>query len=97
MAASEMKSAYEIALERLEQRGIEKPQAEALSDEARAEVAEIRAKARAELANLEILHRDRLAKASDPEAREREEHHYLKERARLESRRDRAIAKLRRT
>jgi hypothetical protein len=90
-----MKSAYEIALERLEQRGIEKPRSQALTDEARADVAEIRAKARAELAQLEIMHRDRLAKQADPGARDEEEQNYLSERGRIESRRDRAIEKLR--
>ncbi len=90
-----MKSAYEIALERLEQLGIEKPSSEAMTDEARAEVAEIRGRARAELANLEILHRDRLAKLPDPETRHQEEQDYLSERARIESRCDRAVAKLR--
>lgn len=90
-----MKSAYEIALERLEQRGIEKPRSQALTEETRADVAEIRAKARAELAQLEIMHRDRLAKQGDPSARHEEEQNYLSERGRIESRRDRAIAKLR--
>ncbi|MCP4204502.1 MAG: hypothetical protein GY769_21540, partial [bacterium] len=90
-----MKTAYEIALERLEQQGIAKPSHEALTDEARAQVAEIRGKARAELANLEILHRDRLAKLPNPEARDQEEQNYLSERARIEERRDRDIARLR--
>ena len=90
-----MKSAYEIALERLEQRGIEKPSNEALTDKARADVAEIRSKARAELANLEILYRDRLAKESDPGVRHQDEQNYLSERARIEGRCDRDVAKLR--
>lgn len=90
-----MKSAYEIALERLEQRGIEKPRDEALSEEERAGVAEIRSKARAELANLEILHRDRMSKQDDPAARHQEEQAYLSERGRIESRRDREVRKLR--
>jgi len=90
-----MKSAYEIALERLEQRGIEKPSSASLSEETRAGVAEIRNKARAELANLEILHRDRMAKHDDPAARLQEEQAYLSERGRIESRRDRDIKRLR--
>ena len=90
-----MKSAYEIALERLEQRGIEKPSRKALTDEARADVAEVRSKARAELAKIEILYRDRLAKEPDPAARHQDEQNYLSERARIEGRRDRDVAKLR--
>ncbi len=95
MTESGLKSAYEIALERLEERGIEKPSSKALSDEARADVAEIRSKARAELANLEILYRDRLAKQPDPAVRHQDEQNYLSERARIESRCDRDVAKLR--
>lgn len=90
-----MKSAYDIALERLEERGIEKPSSEALSEQERSEVAEIRSRARAELANLEILHRERLGKQTDPASRDREEQNYLAERARIENRRDRDITKLR--
>lgn len=90
-----MKSAYEIALERLEQQGIDKPSSQALSEETRAEVAEIHSKARAELAQLEILHRDRLANEAEPTARHQEEQSYLSERARIESRRDRDIEKRR--
>jgi hypothetical protein len=47
------------------------------------------------LANLEILHRDRLAKLPDPEARQQEEQNYRSERARIESRCDRDLARLR--
>lgn len=95
MADSGMKSAYEVALERLERQGIEKPSAVALTEEARAEVEEIRGKARADLAQLEILHHDRLARLPEPSAREQEEQSYLSERARIEARCDREVAKLR--
>ncbi|MCH7664407.1 MAG: hypothetical protein IH936_00545 [Acidobacteria bacterium] len=92
-----MKSAYEIALERLEQRGIEKPSNRALTKKARANIAEIRSKARAELAKLEILYRDRLAKEPDPTARHQDQQNYVSERARIEGRCDRDVAKLRGT
>ena len=78
-----------------ERQGIEKPSAGALTEQARAEVAEIRGKARADLAQLEILHSDRLAKMPDPSTREQEEQNYMSERARIEARCDREVAKLR--
>jgi hypothetical protein len=90
-----MKSAYELALERLEKQGIERPREEALSDEARAAVAEARRQAEAKLAEIEILHRDRLKGIYDPAKREEEEETYLLERRRIESERDRKIDNLR--
>ncbi len=90
-----MKSAYELALERLESQGIERPKESALTDAQRAEVAEIRQQAQARLAELEILHRDRLRKLADPEAIQKEEDEYLIERGRIEDQRERKIARLR--
>lgn len=92
-----MKSAYELALERLEKQGIERPREEALSDEARAAVALARRQAEAKLAEIEILHRDRLKGIYDPAKREEEDETYLLERRRIESERDRKIDKLRGT
>lgn len=94
--SSGMKSAYELALERLEQQGIERPREEALSEETRRAVAEARQKAEAELAQAEILHKDRLKTLRDPEARRQEEQDYVLERRRIEEQRDRKIEKLRR-
>src|SRR5687768_18283591 len=68
--ASGMKSAYELALERLEKQGIERPREEGLSGEMKEQVAEIRRQAEAKLAELEILHRDSLRKAVDPAKRQ---------------------------
>ena len=90
-----MKSAYEIALERMADQGIERPREEALSDVIRQEMAEARQRAAAALAELEILHRDRLAKLADPVERGEEEDDYRRERRRIEERRDRQIEKLR--
>ncbi len=90
-----MKSAYELALERLEKQGIERPREEALDDATRARMAEVRNKAKAELAQLEILHRDRLKSQSDPAAAAQSEQEYLLERRRIEERRDRDLQKLR--
>jgi hypothetical protein len=93
---SKMKSAYELALERMAGQGIEPPREEALSAEAREKVAEIRKKTAAKMAELEILHRDALRKNPDPVARDKAEEEYLRERRRLEEDGDRQVEKLRR-
>lgn len=92
--ASGMKSAYELALERLEKQGIERPREEALSAEVLEKIAEVRRQAEARLAELEILHRDRLGK-TDPFKRQEDEDNYVRERRRIEDDRDRKIEKLR--
>ena len=93
---SGMKSAYELALERLEKEGIERPKAENLPEDVRRQIAEARQKAEAELAQLEILHRNRLKTLYDPDQRRQEEDDYVLERRRVEEQRDRKIEKLRR-
>jgi hypothetical protein len=90
-----MKSAYERALERLERQGIERPREEALAPEVREQVGEARRQAEAKLAEIEILHRDRLKGLYDPAKRQEEEETYLLERRRIEAERDRKIEKLR--
>ena len=94
--APKMKSAYELALERLAGQGIEPPREEALSAEVRQRMAEVRQKSEAKLAELEILHRDALRKSQDHAAREQAEEDYRRERQRLEGDRERQIEKLRR-
>lgn len=93
--SSGMKTAYELALERLERDGIARPDAESLSPEIRKKMAEVRSRAEASLAELEILHRDRSRKANDPAALEEEKEQYRQERERLERERDRKLAALR--
>ena len=78
-----MKSAYELALERLEAQGIERPRAAALSPAAKDAIAEARRVTEAKLAELEILHRSDVAKLGDPAARDEAEQRYLRERERL--------------
>jgi hypothetical protein len=90
-----MKSAYELALERMERQGIERPREDAVTDEVRQEIDQARRRAEAKLAELEILHRDRLKKLADPAAREEEEKEYPVERQRIEAERERKIEKLR--
>ena len=88
-----MKSAYDLALERLDGQGIERPGA--LDETIRRQIAEVRNKAEADLAKLEILHRERLSAQADPLEARRAEEEYAIDRRRLEERRDAAIARLR--
>lgn len=92
---SGMKSAYELALERLEKQGIERPREEGLGEELLQKIAEVRNQAEAKLAEVEILHRDRLRKVYDPAKRQEDEEEYVRERRRIEEDRDRKIEKLR--
>ena len=91
--APKIKSSYELALERMERDGVERP--EALSDDARARIAEVRKQAEAKLAELEILYRDRLGKIGDPAALQTEEDDYLRDRRRIEEDRDRKVERIR--
>jgi len=93
--AANMKSSYQLALERLEKQGIERPREETFSDELREKITEERRKADARLAELEILHKDRLKSMYDPAKREEEEAEYVRERRRIEEDRDRKIGELR--
>lgn len=90
-----MKSAYELALERMEKQGIERPREETFSDEAREQIAEARRKAEASLAELEILHKNRLKTIYDPAKRQEEEEEYLRDRRRIEDQRERKVEELR--
>jgi hypothetical protein len=90
-----MKSAYELALERMEKQGIERPREETFSDEAREQIVEARRKAEASLAELEILHKNRLKTIYDPAKRQEEEEEYLRDRRRIEDQRERKVEELR--
>lgn len=90
-----MKSAYDLALERLEQQGIEKPRDEAVKPEVRARIADLRNQCEAKLAELEILHRDNLARIADPSERAKAEEEYAAERRGAEARLERDIERLR--
>jgi hypothetical protein len=90
-----LKSAYELALERLESGGIARPDQSALSDETRAAMAESRQKAEAKLAELEILHTKEMDGLFDPAERARAEEEYSLGRRMIEERRDREIDRLR--
>lgn len=93
--ATGMKSAYELALERMEKQGIERPREEDFSAELKEKMAEARRKAEAKTAELEILHKNRLKTMMDPVKRQEEEDDYIRERRRIEEDRDRKIEELR--
>ncbi len=84
-----MKSAYELAMEKLRKQDEERGEKERLlSDRQREEIAEIRGFYRSKLAEREILHKSELKKAAgtgDPEAVGAAEEGYRRDRARLES------------
>jgi hypothetical protein len=90
------KSAYELAMERLRQKDkeagiLDRP----VSARQKAEIAEVRRLYEARLAEREILHRSSLQKAADPEAYEKLEEDYRRDRERLSSERDTKIEKVR--
>ena len=90
-----MKSAYERALEKLEEQGIERPRDEAYSDEMMDEMEEVRTKAQARVAELEILHQKELAAGLDPLAAAKSKEELRIEVERIESNRDQKLAALR--
>jgi len=93
---STLKSAYELAMERLRKKdaeaGIEqKP----LTDDQKTEIAEVRRVYEAKLAQLEVLHQSSLRKTLDPEEREKLEEDYRREREKINGERDEKIEKIR--
>lgn len=92
---TDMKSAYELALEQMEKQGIEPPRDDVLSDAARRQMAEVRRRAEAKLAELEIMHQGRLEKAASPQERDQELDDFKRQRRRIEDDRDHKLEELR--
>jgi len=92
---SGMKSAYELALERLAAQGIEAPRAQGLSESAKQAIAEARRATESKLAELEILHRDKLQKLDDYAQRDEQEEYYRREHERITAEGEAKVAKLR--
>jgi hypothetical protein len=90
-----MKTAYELALERLERQGMRRPEDTPLTDEDRHQMADIRTRAEAKLAELDILRRDKMAKSRDPSQRQEAEEYYQLERKRIEEERERKLEAIR--
>ena len=94
-----LKSAYELAMERLRAKDRDEGVAEGppLTPKQKERIAELRREAEAKLAELEILHGKNLAGTrGDPEEIAKLEENYRTDRSRVESRRDDAIARVRR-
>ena len=92
-----LKSAYELAMERLRAKDREDgvDESEPLTDEQKDEIARLRQDAKAKRAEMEILHRKNLqASAGDPEATQKLEEGYRTDRSRVDSRLESAIAKV---
>jgi len=84
-----LKSAYELAMERLRAKDRSEGVAEEkpLTAEQKREIARLRQEAKAKLAELEILHRKNLAAAGgDPAEIAKIEDHYRRDRARIDDR-----------
>ena len=90
------KSAYEIAMARLRKKDQEEGVVERpVSETQRAAIAEARKVAEARLAEREIMHRSQLAKAADPEALEKLDLEYRRDREHITSERDHKIEQIR--
>ena len=97
-----LKSAYELAMEKLRARDKEKGiegRDVALTNDQKTRIAEVRAQAKAKLAELEILwkpRREKLLYGGDPEALAKAEKEYVAERARVEEKAEASVEKIRR-
>ena len=92
-----LKSAYELAMERLRRSDAEAGiQSRPLTEAQKAAIAEIRNFYEAKLAEQEVLHQSTLRRTADHAAREALDGEYRRERERLASERDAKIEKIRR-
>ncbi len=93
----DLKSSYELAMERLRKKdaeaGVEQTP---LSEEQKAEIAEARKVFEARLAQLEVLHQSSLRKTLDPDEREKLDENYRRDRERIVAERDEKIERIRR-
>jgi hypothetical protein len=90
------KSAYELAMERLRQKDrdagvVERP----VSEERKAEIAEVRKVYEARIAEREILHRDAVRKARSAEELAKLDEEHARDRDRFARERDQKIAQIR--
>ena len=96
MTDKPLKSAFDLAMDRLKARdlaeGVE--EAKPLTKAQKEKIAQLRTEAQAKLAELEILHRKNVASTSDPAALLKIEENYAIDRGRAESRREDEIAKV---
>jgi hypothetical protein len=99
MSDKPLKSAYELAMERLKAKDREEGVEDSgpLSKKQKERIAELRQEAQAKLAELEILHQKNLAGTPrDPDEVQKLEENYRTDRARVDSRLESAIARVKR-
>jgi hypothetical protein len=93
-----MKTAYELAMERLKKKdadaGIESTP---VTDAQKTQIAEIRNFYEAKLAEAQVMHQSKLKTVFDPAERDTLDQGYRRERERLSDERDRKIARIRET
>ena len=93
-----MKSAYELAMERLQKKDVEAGiERRPVTDAQKAAIAEIRNFYEAKIAEVEVLHQGRLRMTQDPAERAAREEEYRRDRERLTTERDSKIEKARQT
>lgn len=91
-----MKTAYELAMERLKKQDDEAGiSSTPLSDAQKAQIAEIRNFYDAKVAEVKVLHESKLRVSMDPSERDAIDQEYRRDRERLESERERKIEKVR--
>ena len=96
MGDDRLKSAYELAMERFQKKDAEAGVTQQpLTDAQKAEIADVRNRYQAKIAELEILHRGQVAGMMDPSARDQAEADYRSERGRLERERDSKVEQAR--
>lgn len=96
MADSELKSSFELAMERLRRRDAEAGiEHRPLTNQQKAEIAEVRNFYEAKLAEMEVMHRSALSRTFDPAQREALEEDQRRERGRLIAERDAKIQRIR--
>jgi hypothetical protein len=97
MSDEEPKSAYELAMERLREKDTEQgiPEERTLTQEQKESIAEAQRACLAKLAELEIMHKSKVAGVQDAEAFEALQRNYRRDVERATSDRDRTIARIR--
>jgi hypothetical protein len=99
MSEPPLKSAFELAMERLKAKDRDEGvlEEQPLTAGQKERIAELRRDAKAKLAEMEILHRKNLAAAGeDPASVAKVEENYATDRGRVESRLESSVAKVRR-
>jgi len=99
MAKGELKSAYDLAMERLrdQDRAEGVKDTRPLTDGQKEEIARLRQEAKAKLAELEILHAKRLESEIDPEKLAEHREHYQIDRRRVESHMESEIVRVKKS